>query len=207
MRAALFALAICGAGALQSAFSTPRCGISRPRRTRPLRAAAVDLEAQLATLVATSERDVTVEWQTARAYYDAGELLDDKNRETYFRAGLASAEAAVALEPDGGLSNKWFAILLGSLGDFLSTKEKVKNSSVIKQALDKASAELPDDATVLKALGQWAFKVASISFLERQVAKAIFGTPPTSTFKEARADALKPEAKTKAMIKLAKQKA
>ena len=70
----------------------------------------------------------------------------------------------------------------------------------------------PDDATVALALGQWCLKVAGVSFVERGLARAIFGgSPPTATFAEAlayfqRADKLRPAPKTKALIKLVQKK-
>ena len=88
-------------------------------------------------------------------------------------ASLTSANLSFVFEFDR--LRRWYAILLGSVGDYITTKEKIKNSATIKKSLDIAEAQLPDDPTVALALGQWAFKVASVSFLERQIAKAIFG--------------------------------
>ena len=62
------------------------------------------------------------------------------------------------------------------------------------------------------ALGQWCLKVAGVSFVERGLARAIFGgSPPESTYAEAlkffrKAQELKPASKTKALIKLVEGK-
>ena len=42
-----------------------------------------------------------------------------------FYSGLAIAEGALAESPSDGLCHKWVGILLGELGSFLPTKEKV----------------------------------------------------------------------------------
>ena len=76
-----------------------------------------------------------------------------------------------------------------------------------REALDAAYKLRPDDATVALALGQWCLKVAGVSFVERGLARAIFGgSPPESTYAEAlkffrKAQELKPASKTKALIK------
>ena len=101
------------------------------------------------------------------------------------RDGLAIAEGLKDGRRGGGYALKWYAILLGRLGDFLPTKEKVGNSYKIKESLEGAAELLPEDASVQTALGQWCYKVASISWIERGVASALFGSPPESSYEEA----------------------
>jgi len=130
--------------------------------------------------------DVEVAWRVARAHHDMAEEEPDKAvREQLVRDGLAVAEGALESVPDSGLALKWFAILLGRLGDFLPTKEKVANSYKIKDALVTAAELLPEDASVQTAIGQWCLKVAGISWVERNAAKLLFGSPPESSYEEA----------------------
>jgi len=157
--------------------------------------------------------DAEVEWRLARACLDSSDALPeaDTKREGLVREGLEAARRAAALAPEDGAAQKWLGIMLGSVGDFEPTKEKIKNSYAIKEALDAAYRLRPDDATVALALGQWCLKVASVSFVERGLARAIFGTPPESSFAEAlkyfkKAQELKPQTKTKALIKLVEGK-
>ena len=121
---------------------------------------------------------------------------------------MRAAERAAALAPDDGLAQKWLGVMLGSGGDFQTTKEKIQNSYKVREALDAAYELRPDDATVALALGQWCLKVAGVSFVERGLARAIFGgSPPESTYAEALksyrgAQELKPASETKAPIML-----
>ena len=69
--------------------------------------------------------------------------------------------------------------------DNFSKEEKIANSFVVKESLEGAAEQLPDDSSVQTALGQWCFKVAGISWIERNIAKALFGAPPESTYEEA----------------------
>ena len=178
--------------------------------------AAGDFEELLVSLRdasrAASELDAAVEWRYARACLDVADARGDATREGLVREGLEAARRSAALAPADGLAQKWLGIMLGSVGDYETTKEKLGNSYAIKDALDVAWAARPDDATVALALGQWCLKVAGVSFVERGLARAIFGgSPPTATFAEAlayfqRADKLRPAPKTKALIKLVQKK-
>ena len=162
----------------------------------------------------TNAVDVDVEWRYARACLDAANALPEKDpkREGLTFEGLRAAERAAALAPDDGLAQKWLGVMLGSVGDFQTTKEKIQNSYKVREALDAAYKLRPDDATVALALGQWCLKVAGVSFVERGLARAIFGgSPPEATYAEAlkffrSAQELKPASKTKALIKLVEGK-
>ena len=51
--------------------------------------------------------------------------------------------------------------MLGALGSYLPTKEKVANSFRIRDALQTAAEMRPADGSVQLALGEWCFKVRS----------------------------------------------
>ena len=154
-----------------------------------------------ALLKSADASDDELAWRIARAHHDmAEESVDDPaRREQLLRDGLAIAEASKS-RCGSGPALKWYGIILGRMGDFLPTKEKVANSFKVKEALEGAAAEIPEDPTVQTALGQWCFKVAGISWIERKVAKALFGSPPESSYDEAlgffeQSDAIRPSKK------------
>jgi len=145
--------------------------------------------------------DDDLAWRMARAHHDMAEetVGDATRKEQLLRDGLAIAEASKE-RCGSGPALKWYAILLGRLGDFLTKEEKIANSFVVKDSLEGAAALLPQDSSVQTALGQWCFKVAGISWIERGIAKALFGTPPESSYAEAlgffeASDALRPSKK------------
>lgn len=74
-------------------------------------------------------------WRLARCHHDLAEenANNPAKREKLLRDGLDIAETALKASPDSGQLKKWTAIILGRLGDFLPTKEKVANSYRIKQ--------------------------------------------------------------------------
>lgn len=150
--------------------------------------AAKEVDALFDLLAGADASDDELAWRIARAHHDKAEDLvgDDARKEQLLREGLSIAEAAKERGAGGnGYVLKWYAILLGRLGDFLPTKEKVANSYKIKDSLEASAALLPEDASVQTALGQWCFKVAGISFIERNAAKLLFGKPPQSSYAEA----------------------
>ena len=192
---------------------------SQIERFDRLHASPLDRTDELLKLLRDASRDtnavdVAIEWRYARACLDAANALPEKDakREGLTFEGLRAAERAAALAPDDGLAQKWLGVMLGSVGDFQTTKEKIQNSYKVREALDAAYALRPDDATVALALGQWCLKVAGVSFVERGLARAIFGgSPPEATYAEAlkffrQAQELKPASKTKALIKLVEGK-
>jgi len=82
-------------------------------------------------------------------------------------------------------SHKWMAIMLSSLGDFVSTKEKIGNAYKIRDHIIKAMELKPNDPTTVHLYGRWCFGVANISWIERTMASTLFATPPTSSYDEA----------------------
>lgn len=157
--------------------------------------AADEVDALFELLENADSRDDELAWRVARAYHDkamdsAEAAADLALKEKLLREGLAIAELSKD-KTGGGSALKWYAILLGRLGDFLPTKEKVANSFKVKEALDGAAQQLTEDASIQTALGQWCYKVASISWVERTVASALFGEPPDCSYDDALAFAVR----------------
>lgn len=164
-------------------------------------------------LQAADTSDLELAWRVCRAHHDLAEelLSDPTRREKLLRDGFALAESTLEAHPESGPVLKWYAILLGRLGDFLPTKEKVANSYKIKDSLVAAASKMPEDSSVQTALGQWCAKVAGISWVERQAASLLFGSPPQSSYEEAlgyfeRSHAIRPSKKAALQAGLAQQK-
>ena len=83
--------------------------------------------------------------------------------------------------------HKWYAIIQGTLGKYLPTKEKILGSFKVKEHADIAVGIHPEDATIQTVLGEWCFAVANVSMVERAAASTLFATPPSATYAEARA--------------------
>jgi len=144
-------------------------------------------EHELLNKLHTAEPDnVEIIWRLTRSYFSLSEDVQDKAaKEAYLKKGLEFARKGLEKNDKHFATHKWFAIILGTIGAYVSAKEKIGNSFLIKEHALKALEFKPDDNSVMHLLGKWCYNVANISWLERTAASALFATPPTATFQEA----------------------
>eukprot|EP00030_Apusomonadida_sp_AF-17_P001178 a180301_55.p2 GENE.a180301_55~~a180301_55.p2 ORF type:complete len:256 (-),score=108.47 a180301_55:67-807(-) len=144
-------------------------------------------QAQLDAGESDSEEDIELCWRLARVCYALhSENAGDKTKaEGYIRYGLNVINMALRLDPNHWACYKWKAILLGALGAFVGTTEKIGYAFQIREHADKANELKPNDPATLYLIGRWCYDVASIGWISRQAAKALFATPPESTYDEA----------------------
>ena len=126
-------------------------------------------------------------WRQARASYDIADTKpDDKKwKEKYYREAFSFSQTALEKDSTSFGPHKWFAVTLSALGDFVSTKEKIQNSFLIKEHSLKALEYKPKDPTTLHMLGRWCYAVANVGWIERKLAATLFASPPESSFAEA----------------------
>ncbi|XP_042748458.1 regulator of microtubule dynamics protein 2 isoform X2 [Lagopus leucura] len=133
-------------------------------------------------------------WRFARAYGDMFEMATDaEEKKKYVSDGKAKAEKAVQLDAMSAESHQWFAIMCGYMSQFDSVQNKIRNGYLFKEHLDKAIELKPQDPLLYYLNGRWCYSVSQLSWLEKKVATALFGTPPTSTVDEALQNFLKAE--------------
>ncbi|NWU36484.1 RMD2 protein, partial [Hylia prasina] len=124
-------------------------------------------------------------WRLARAYGDMFEMTTDAEEKRKYFSNIRNLQ-----------SNKWehlFAIMCGYMSQFESVQNKIRNGYLFKEHLDKAIELKPQDPFLYYLNGRWCYSVAQLSWLEKKVATALFGTPPTSTVEEALQNFLKAE--------------
>ncbi|KYQ92314.1 hypothetical protein DLAC_06278 [Tieghemostelium lacteum] len=140
-------------------------------------------------LLAANEQypnNVEIMWRISRAYYDRNELSSDKAvKKDFVEKGFNMINKANEVNANHWAVHKWMAIMYSALGDHVSSKEKIANAFKIKEHALKALELKPNDPTTLHLLGRWCMTIANISWIERGIASALFGTPPTSSFEEA----------------------
>ncbi|KAJ7401891.1 Regulator of microtubule dynamics protein 2 [Pitangus sulphuratus] len=133
-------------------------------------------------------------WRLARAYGDLFEMTTDaEEKRKYVIDGKIKAEKAVQLDDRSAESHQWFAIMCGYMSQFESVQNKIRNGYLFKEHLDKAIELKPQDPFLYYLNGRWCYSVAQLSWIEKKVATALFGTPPTSTVEEALQNFLKAE--------------
>ncbi|NWS32193.1 RMD2 protein, partial [Polioptila caerulea] len=131
------------------------------------------------------ENSVEFLWRLARAYGDLFEMTtDDEEKRKY------------VTDVKQNSSKFWkmlFAIMCGYMSQFESVQNKIRNGYLFKEHLDKAIELKPQDPFLYYLNGRWCYSVAQLSWIEKKVAAALFGTPPTSTVEEALQNFLKAE--------------
>ncbi|KAM6915469.1 regulator of microtubule dynamics protein 3 [Xenentodon cancila] len=133
-------------------------------------------------------------WRLARGYSDMYKSCKDKQeRRTYALKG--QEEAAVALQMNGlnAECHKWFAVVTRLSSEHESMHSKLKSSYILKEHLERAIALTDDDPTCYYLLGRWHYELATLDWLEKKAATALYQSPPTSTLHDALENFLKAE--------------
>ncbi|NXN17841.1 RMD2 protein, partial [Indicator maculatus] len=120
-------------------------------------------------------------WRLARAYGDLFEMTTDSEEKRKYYVCVFF------------FSPLRFAIMCGYMSQFESVQNKIRNGYLFKEHLDKAIELKPEDPFLYYLNGRWCYSVAQLSWIEKKVAAALFGTPPTSTVEEALQNFLKAE--------------
>lgn len=135
------------------------------------------------------EEDAEILWRMARAEFLAGCLAErNKDKETQKKYLLQAEELckkAIAKNPHSVDAHKWMAMILGKVSDFVSTKERIEKGKEIQKHLEVAIKLKPDEAYLYHVYGRWCLEVAKLSWVERNIAKLVFGTPPVATYEDA----------------------
>ncbi|KAK1889576.1 Regulator of microtubule dynamics protein 3 [Dissostichus eleginoides] len=133
-------------------------------------------------------------WRLARAYSDMYESTEDKQeKKTYAHQGREEAESALKKNGLNAECHKRFAMLTGLPSQHESMHSKLKSSHILKEHLDRALALRDDDPMCFYLLGRWCYEVATLDWLEKKAAAALYQTPPTSTLHDALENFLKAE--------------
>jgi len=95
------------------------------------------------------------------------------------------AKRAVALAPNDSEAHLALAIGTGKLLPLQSSKEQVANSSIIKNAADKAIALDPASDLAWQVLGRWYLNLAEVGSMKRALAQIAYGKLPAARYEDA----------------------
>ncbi len=118
-------------------------------------------------------------WKLARAYADVGMRLPKKEQPAYFALAEKTARRCVALHPDSSNSHFSLAVALGRTALYEGGKRKIEIAKEVKTEAEQTLRANPHHDGALHALGRWHYELADLNFIERAVAKIIFGGLPT----------------------------
>ncbi|KAG8232995.1 hypothetical protein J437_LFUL013659, partial [Ladona fulva] len=128
-------------------------------------------------------------WRLAKACHSMGTIHKDngdvEKRREMVMEGYEYAKRALELDDSNAEVHKWFAITVGSRGEFIGTKEKIEDGVTFKEHVEKALKLRPSDASLHHLLGRFMYEVATLTWVERKIAGALFAEVPKATFPEA----------------------
>lgn len=128
-------------------------------------------------------------WRLVKAHHSLGTIYGnngdlDKKKEMVME-GYEYAKRALELDDTNSEVHKWFAISVGSRGEFIGTKEKIEDGVTFKEHVDTALKLHPTDPSLHHLLGRFLYEVATLTWVERKIAGALFAEVPKASYPEA----------------------
>jgi tetratricopeptide (TPR) repeat protein len=118
-------------------------------------------------------------WKLARAYVDVGMNLPKKEQPEYYAFGEKMARRCAALYPDSSNGHFFLAVALGRVALYEGGKRKIQMAKEVKAEAERALQADPRHDGAMHVLGRWNYEFAELNFVERAVAKIIFGGLPS----------------------------
>lgn len=106
-------------------------------------------------------------------------------RLTYYETAQKFAAIALKIEPANSAANCMMAIALGRVSLEKSGKERVNASKEIKNYLDIALKNDPQNYKAWHVLGRWNYEISNLGFIEKAAVSVLFGGMPKASFKNA----------------------
>ncbi|MCX6137775.1 MAG: tetratricopeptide repeat protein [Ignavibacteriales bacterium] len=122
-----------------------------------------------------------------RVYNDYGRILlhRDKKAEEFYRKAIPCADSLLRLAPSDPAAHFWSALSKGGLIQFVGVKEKIRLG---KEVRDHANLSLRLDSTFsypYVLLAVFEREAAKLNWLERTVARIVFGEDLSGSFRTA----------------------
>lgn len=139
----------------------------------------------LEQLLKADPNDAEVLWRLSNhAINDGDAATEDDRQKRYFKKAVALAERAVKADNNNAFAHAYAAAAYGSYAMFAGGEEKVKLANRIRDELDVALKLDPENQVAHTIYGTWHREVASVSWLERQLANMFLGSMPDGSIEE-----------------------
>ena len=113
----------------------------------------------------------------------SAEKAGDKQTEKQLASdALSYADKACKKEPDNSECHKWYCAAVGKMATLSATRERIKYGKEFKDHADISLKLNPNDQLMQSLYGMWCYSVASLSWIERKVAQAVYGQIPEATY-------------------------
>ncbi|CAL8311639.1 unnamed protein product [Boreogadus saida] len=133
-------------------------------------------------------------WRLARAYSAVhASTHDPEQRSTIAQQGRDEAESVLRKNDLDADCHIRFAVLAGLTSQTDSMHSKLKSQRILKEHLDRALALRDDLPLAFYLLGSWSYQVATLGWLERKAAAALYDQPPRASLHDALGHFMKAE--------------
>lgn len=148
------------------------------------------------------ESNAAILWRVARDAHRAASVAEAAGNKDKQKGLLQEAESfikkALALDNSNPEYHAWAAFIVGKLSDFAGRKERIQRGYEMQHHLEEAIKLKTTDAGVYFSYGRWCMEVAKLSWVERNLAAALFSKPPEATYQDAvnkfiEADKMRPD--------------
>ena len=114
-----------------------------------------------------------------------GNRQDSRDKKIgYFKAGLDYANTAWRLDSTNSEANVVMAFSIGRMILLESGREKVAGAGAIKRYAENAIKYDPGNYKAWHILGRWHYEVSGLNFIERTLAKWLYGALPDASLQE-----------------------
>jgi UPI00017B528C related cluster len=135
------------------------------------------------------EKNAEVLWRLARSAHKASSMAevgkDTKKVVKLLNEADEWGKKALAIDPNCGDAHIWYACVCGKLSDHVGKKERLERGKAVQRHLEEALKLKPDDPIIYYVWGKWCIEVAKLSWIERNLAQALFGEVPKASYQDA----------------------
>ena len=126
-------------------------------------------------------------WRRARSLYGIAtrDKTDKKIKESMVNEAFELIGKACKQEHNNNNVHRWYGILLNEFNTQIGTRQKIKHLPDVKKSWEEAVRLDPKDATAYHLLGRWSYGLMEINWASKQIAYALFGALPKTSYEEA----------------------
>ena len=103
---------------------------------------------------------------------------DERIRQNYFQKAAYLARKAIAVDFKNAEGHYTYALALGRINEYASSKQKIANAKLIKNECETGLKLNPKHSGLYHILGRWHRTVAGFNFVEKGMINAFFGGVP-----------------------------
>ncbi|XP_014772191.1 regulator of microtubule dynamics protein 1 isoform X1 [Octopus bimaculoides] len=129
------------------------------------------------------EGNIDFHWRLSKSTFQMAETHKPQSEEKKDLLLVARdlANASLALNVNSSSAHKWYAVIVGSLTEYLGIRQQIELAYSIKYHIEQGLKLNPKDAFLHYMLGRWHYRVYMMTWMERKIAHLIFDNNPPQT--------------------------